>query len=218
MAFRNRGGVPREGLPRGESAAGRHASTAVSSLVCQISAFRAPPGAKHDHGITPFSSMGRPHYAGKARLMPSANTLTLAWRERMKSQVLGKTRSALMLLMFVMAQAHFSAHAQTCPPPPSPSAQHPTLLAGYAKRPPWQVAGVDFAVGVPSTATLTDWRSLSGPGITVNTTAVPPYVRVDSRTNVVIACVDFSLYGGAYLFLSILQIPRSSSANLGEQI
>src|ERR1700730_14975032 len=53
----------------GEAAARRHASTAVSSLVCQTLAFRAPPGARHDHWISPLLSMRRPHYAGKARLM-----------------------------------------------------------------------------------------------------------------------------------------------------
>jgi hypothetical protein len=56
-------------LCAGEAAARRHASTAVSSLACQILAFRAPPGAKHDRWISPFLSIGRPHYAGKARLM-----------------------------------------------------------------------------------------------------------------------------------------------------
>jgi hypothetical protein len=113
-----------------------------------------------------------------------------------------------MLLMFVTAQAHFSALAQTrpptCPPtcvvpPPPPGAQHPTLLAGYAVRPPWKVAGVDYAVGVPSTATLTDWQLLSGPGIAVNATAVPPHVDVYNTSNVVISGVDFSLHGGASL-------------------
>jgi hypothetical protein len=58
---------------------------------------------------------------------------------------------------------------------------------------PWKVAGVDHAVGVPSTATLTDCKLLSGPGITGNTTAMPPYVRVDNTSNVVISGVDFSL-------------------------
>jgi hypothetical protein len=80
-----------------------------------------------------------------------------AWRERMKGRLLGKTRSALMLLTFVTAQPPFSALAQ------QPGGQHPALLAGYAKRPPWKVAGVDYAVGVPATATLTDWQLLSGP-------------------------------------------------------
>jgi hypothetical protein len=143
----------------------------------------------------------------------------------MRSQLLGKTRSALMLLVFVTAQAHFSAHAQTppptrlvstCPPtcrPPSPSGQHPTLLAGYAVRPPWKVAGVDYAVGVPSSTTLTDWQLLSGPGITVN--ATPPYVRVDSTSNVVISGVDFSLHGGAFLLFVNSPNPTVISSNFG---
>jgi hypothetical protein len=119
----------------------------------------------------------------------------------MHSRLLGKTRSALMLLIIATAQTHFSAYAQPCPPPPpaSGAAQHPTLLANYAKRPPWKVAGVDYAVGLPSTATLTDWQLLKGPGITVHTTAMPPYVRVDNTSNVVISGVDFSLHGGAYV-------------------
>jgi hypothetical protein len=93
-------------------------------------------------------------------------------------------RSASMLLLFVAAQAHFALRAQTDPRPPAPPpapGQHPTLLSRYVKRPPWKVAGVDYALGVPSTAKLTDWQLLSGPGITVNTTAMPPYVRVDVR-------------------------------------
>jgi hypothetical protein len=39
----------------------------------------------------------------------------------MKNQHLGKMRSALMLLMFVAAQAHFAARAETSPPPPPPA-------------------------------------------------------------------------------------------------
>ncbi|MGB6175118.1 MAG: right-handed parallel beta-helix repeat-containing protein [Methylocella sp.] len=67
-------------------------------------------------------------------------------------------------------------------------------------RPPWQVAGVDYPVGVPSTATLTDWQCLSGPGIVVHATATPPAVSVYNTSNVVISGVDFSLHGGAHLY------------------
>ena len=138
----------------------------------------------------------------------------------MKGRLLGKTRSALMLLMFVTAQTQFSAAAQcplppTPPPPPAPGGQHPALLAGYALRPPWKVAGVDYAVGVPATATLTDWRLLSGPGITVNTTNMPPYVRVDDTSNVVISGVDFSLHGGAEVFFVNSPNPMVTSSNFG---
>jgi len=148
-------------------------------------------------------SGGAPHAGNRRGVFPAGpNANAFAWRERIKGRILGKMRSALMLLMFVTAQAHFSALAQCAPPSPAPppGAQHPALLASYVLRPPWNVAGVDYAVGVPSTATLNDWQCLSGPGITVNTTAMPPYVRVDNTSNAVISGVDFSLHGGASLF------------------
>jgi hypothetical protein len=132
----------------------------------------------------------------------------------MHSRLLGKTRSALMLLtmllMVATAETPFSAYAQT-----SGAAQHPTLLANYANRPPWKVAGVDYAVGLPSTATLTDWQLLKGPGITVNATAMPPYVRVDNTTNVVISGVDFSLHGGAYVIFLNSPNPTVTSSKFG---
>ena len=81
---------------------------------------------------------------------------------------------------------------------PAGIVQHPTLLQGYAARAPWRVAGVDYAVGVPATTTLTDWQSLSGAGITVNTSSND--VRVDNTSGVTFNGVDFSLHGGAYLF------------------
>jgi len=80
---------------------------------------------------------------------------------------------------------------------PSGTVQHPTLLSGYAMRPPWKVAGVDYYVGVPSTTTLTDWQNLSGPGITVNKST--GFIRVDGTSGVVFNGVDFSLHGGALL-------------------
>ena len=125
-------------------------------------------------------------------------------------------RSAFMLLMFASAQTHFSALAQ-CPPPspPSTGAQHPALLAGYALRPPWKVAGVDYAVGVPAMTVLTDWQSLSGPGITVNATARPPLVRVDNTSNVVISGVDFSLHGGATIAFINSPNPTVTNSNFG---
>jgi hypothetical protein len=140
-----------------------------------------------------------------------------AGMKRRKSRLLGKMRSASVLLMLVAVQAHFSARAQASPPPPPPPAcgQHPTLLTSYAKRPPWKVAGVDYPVGVPSTATLTDWQSLQGPGITVNATAMPPYVRVDDTSNVVISGVDFSLHGGAILLFVNSPNSTVASSNFG---
>jgi hypothetical protein len=174
---------------------------------------------KESHDQLYLLSGGVPHSGRRRGLFPpdhrGANTF--AWREKMKARLLGKTRSALMLLMFVTAQTHFSAQAQSvCPPPATLSGgQHPTLLASYAKRPLWKVAGVDYAVGVPSMATLTDWQLLSGPGITVIATNVPPYVRVDNTSNVVISGVDFSLHGGADIRFNNSPNPTVTNSKFG---
>jgi len=76
-----------------------------------------------------FYQAGRPMPAVAAEFFagPSCAT-TFAWRERMNGRLLGKTRSALMLLMFLTAQTHFSALAQ-----PAPGGQRSALLASYAK-------------------------------------------------------------------------------------
>jgi hypothetical protein len=180
--------------------------TAPGDTLPSIITYHEQRGEKQSdhHDQLYLLSGGAPHAGNRRGVFPAgpSNANTFAWRERMKGRILGKMRSALMLLMFVTAQAHFSALAQCAPPspPPPPGAQHPALLASYVLRPPWNVAGVDYAVGVPSTATLNDWQCLSGPGITVNTTAMPPYVRVDNTSNAVISGVDFSLHGGASLF------------------
>ena len=80
---------------------------------------------------------------------------------------------------------------------PAGPAQLPNLLSGYAARPLWMVAGVDYAVGVPSGTSLTPWYSLSGPGISVNTST--HVVSVYNTSGVNITGVDFSLNGGAIL-------------------
>jgi hypothetical protein len=177
-----------------EAAARRHAGTAVSSLVCQVPAFRAPPGTKHDLGIFPFLSLGRPPYAGKARLMlpPKRNS----GDEVLMHDRNPFRRSCLTLLLCL-------------------TAQHPAAAVDYAKWPPWQVAGIDFPVGVPSTATLSDWQLLSGPGIVVHATDNPPFVRIDDTSNVVISGVDFSLHGGAYLFFVNSPNPTVTNCKFG---
>jgi hypothetical protein len=195
-------------------AAKRQATLAAPVRIAQDDGYTLPSRITYDgqlgekrgahHGQLYLLSGGVFHRGSRRGIFSAgpSKANAFAWRERMKGRLLGKTRSALLLLTFVTAQAHFSALAQ-CPPPsppPPPGAQHPALLANYVLRPPWKVAGVDYAVGVPSTATLTDWQCLSGPGITVNTTAMPPYVRVDNTSNVVISGVDFSLHGGAVVF------------------
>ena len=41
--------------------------------------------------------------------------------------------------------------------------QLPNLLSGYAVRAPWNVAGVDYAVGVPTGTALKDWETIRSP-------------------------------------------------------
>ncbi len=85
---------------------------------------------------------------------------------------------------------------------PSGSPQQPNLLNGYTttiRSLGCQVAGVDYAVGYGSTS-LTDWRTLSGTGITVNTTT--GQVSYASNSSCSVNGVDFSLDGGASVNLT----------------
>src|SRR5262249_12680400 len=74
--------------------------------------------------------------------------------------------------------------------------QFPNLLNGYAVRPPWHVAGVDYAVGVPSGTVLQDWETISQPGVSVNVSSHIVYI---TGNNVSLSGIDFSLHGGAQL-------------------
>src|SRR5262249_51657820 len=72
-------------------------------------------------------------------------------------------------------------------------AQRPDLLKGKAVRPPWQVAGVDYAVGAPSGTTLKNPAAISMSGVSVD--AANKIVTV-SGNNVKLDGYDFSLNGG----------------------
>ena len=73
------------------------------------------------------------------------------------------------------------------------AAQQPDLLSGYATRPPWAVAGVDYAVGVPAGTILKDPMSISEPGVRVDTARHLIWVDDD---NVTLEGYDFALEGG----------------------
>ena len=49
-----------------------------------------------------------------------------------------------------------SSFVDGCPDAPVAAIQVPTILSHYATRPPWKVAGLDYAVGVPAGAVLRD--------------------------------------------------------------
>ena len=73
--------------------------------------------------------------------------------------------------------------------------QLPSLLSGYAARPGWQVAGVDYAVGVPSGAALLDPTVAANLPAGASIDAVNHMIDVHGN-NVTLSGYDFSLHGG----------------------
>jgi hypothetical protein len=68
--------------------------------------------------------------------------------------------------------------------------QYPWLLDRYGpNRPPWNVAGVDYRVGLPEGKALKDWRTLTDPALSVNTSNGLILIQSDC----VIDGIDFSL-------------------------
>ena len=82
---------------------------------------------------------------------------------------------------------------------PAGTPQLPNLLNGFAVRPPWEVAGVNYAVGVPAGTTLQDWETISQPGVSVNVAANTVTI---TGNNVTLNDIDFSLHGGAQLIIN----------------
>lgn len=78
---------------------------------------------------------------------------------------------------------------------PTGSAQLPALLNGYAVRPPWMVAGVDYAVGCPTNLSLVAPTVGNIPaGSHIDTTF--GNVLVVTGNNVVVSGFDFTGNGG----------------------
>jgi len=80
----------------------------------------------------------------------------------------------------------------------------PTLLSGYAAIPPWEVAGVNYAVGVPAGTTLLDPATISMAGVSVN--AANHTVTVTGN-NVTLNDYDFGLAGGWGIYIE----PRAAN-------
>jgi len=74
-----------------------------------------------------------------------------------------------------------------------------TLFAGYATRPPWKVAGVDYAVGVPSETVLKDPTLMSVPGVAID--AINHLVRINGN-NVTLSGYDFALHNGWGVYIA----------------
>ena len=82
---------------------------------------------------------------------------------------------------------------------PAGTPEYSKLLNGYAVRPSWEVAGVDYYVGVPANAVLSDPSTLSSnPNISVNSSTHQISAYGSGYT---ISNINFSLDGGWQLIL-----------------
>jgi hypothetical protein len=76
---------------------------------------------------------------------------------------------------------------------PAGAPELPNLLKGYAARPSWMVAGVDYSVGVPQGLALKNPTSISMAGVQVD--AANHTINI-TGSNVTLNGYDFSLNGG----------------------
>jgi Bacterial Ig-like domain/Right handed beta helix region len=76
---------------------------------------------------------------------------------------------------------------------PAGTPEFTSILNGYAARPAWNVAGVDYYVGTPSGTVLKNPSTISMAGVSVNSSS---HVVTVSGSNVTLDGYDFSLNGG----------------------
>lgn len=102
---------------------------------------------------------------------------------------------SLALLSGVLGQAAAEpagyADGSAAAPPGKPLL--PNVLAHYATRPPWKVAGIDYAVGVPAGTKLQDPTTIAISGVAVD--AAKHTITV-SGSNVTLSGYDFGGSGG----------------------
>jgi hypothetical protein len=89
---------------------------------------------------------------------------------------------------------------------PAGTPQFPHLLDAYSIRPAWKVAGVDYAVGIPTGTVLKDPASINLTGVTIDTASHEVWIDTD---NVTLDGYDFSLSGGWQVILGA----HASAAN-----
>jgi hypothetical protein len=84
---------------------------------------------------------------------------------------------------------------------PTGTAQFPTLLSGYAVRPPWHVPGVDYRTGISTGVSLVDPATLNNGTTIVYTANASGNTLEVNASNITINGADFSLNGGTQLVL-----------------
>ncbi len=101
-----------------------------------------------------------------------------------------------------------SAYADGCSGAAAGSPQLPTILQGYATRPPWNVAGVDYPVGVPAGTSLKDPTTAALPtGCSFSGSTV----TCSGSTPITLNGYDFSLHNGTTLSISAANITVQNS-------
>jgi hypothetical protein len=121
-----------------------------------------------------------------------------------KHAMVGVVISSLLFIAPVVAFAYDDGSTNA---PAGVSAQHPTLFTGYATRPTWKVAGVDYGVGIPAGTVLKD------PSVQTN---LPSCAAADTTNHIVriqannctLDGYDFSLHGGWGVYI---QSPNAGS-------
>jgi hypothetical protein len=88
-----------------------------------------------------------------------------------------------------------SGYADGASGAPAGTPQLPSILAGYTVRPPWSVAGVDYAVGITSGTTLKD-PTLTGALPTGASYNASTHTVTVTANNVTLNGFDFSLHSG----------------------
>ena len=78
------------------------------------------------------------------------------------------------------------------------AAQVSDLFTGYATRPPWEVAGVDYAVGTPAGTALKNPAIISMAGVSVNASN---HTVTITGSNTTLDGYDFSLNGGWEVYI-----------------
>lgn len=86
-----------------------------------------------------------------------------------------------------------SAYVDGCPGAPNGTRQFPTILSGYTTRPPFNVPGIDYYVGVPAGTTLVDPSTISMSGVTVN---AGTHTVTITGNNVTLSGINFGLDNG----------------------
>ena len=129
-----------------------------------------------DSGVITFTAQGARDYDGATSLKSA--TLTLQ-----ATNAAGSGSGNYTVNVYADGSTHASGGCL---------AQQPSALDGETVRPPWKVAGIDYAVGVPCNIELKDPATIHMTGVSVTSTRV----RCDKTSNVVLDGYDFALGAG----------------------